>query len=462
MNITLSRSLFRLAAAVPILLSVIVLSTLPARASSCVFANEDHDALQAATNLSTSVRPRNLSWLSATSVNGLPRVPRPQQLQVAKAAPSTRQPPECLRVSASTCSIAAALGRGINMGNMLESPHEGQWGITYKGHYPSTIKAAGFTHVRLPVRWSNHASPDAAATLYPEFLARVDQIVDDFLVQGLYVIVNMHHYRQLDGKPPEEDKCEVAVDPAVLEDRFVNLWRQIANHYQGYSDHLLFELYNEPHDAQTPEIWNARYPKALAAIRDSNPTRVVMVGPSEWNTADALVNFTPQNDPHTVVTFHHYVPDPFTHQGAWGKPYSPCSRTCCSSADLDEISAVFDAAKQWSIEQGKPIYLGEFGSHISAPHTSRVNYAKAMRSGAESRGMSWAVWNFGSDFGVYDVLTDQWNADLLGALVPSRHHGRRPSVRRPVSDIVDCVQGRVALHAVTCVVSNKETDHARE
>lgn len=47
--------------------------------------------------------------------------------------------------------------RGVNMGNMLEAPNEGDWGLFVKEEYFDTIKEAGFDFVRLPVRWSTHA-----------------------------------------------------------------------------------------------------------------------------------------------------------------------------------------------------------------------------------------------------------------------------------------------------------------
>ena len=46
------------------------------------------------------------------------------------------------------------LGRGINLGNALEAPKEGEWGVTLKAEYFAKIKAAGFNNVRIPVRWS--------------------------------------------------------------------------------------------------------------------------------------------------------------------------------------------------------------------------------------------------------------------------------------------------------------------
>src|SRR5574342_296855 len=52
----------------------------------------------------------------------------------------------------------ARLGRGMNLGNALEAPNEGDWGVTLKSEYFELIKNAGFNSVRLPIRWSTHVS----------------------------------------------------------------------------------------------------------------------------------------------------------------------------------------------------------------------------------------------------------------------------------------------------------------
>src|SRR5574342_67423 len=52
----------------------------------------------------------------------------------------------------------AKLGRGVNFGNALEAPNEGDWGVTLKSEYFDLIKNAGFNSVRLPISWSTHVS----------------------------------------------------------------------------------------------------------------------------------------------------------------------------------------------------------------------------------------------------------------------------------------------------------------
>src|SRR5512146_2138590 len=52
--------------------------------------------------------------------------------------------------------VPSALRRGINFGNMLEAPKEGDWGLTVQEDYFDLVKEAGFDFVRLPVRWFAH------------------------------------------------------------------------------------------------------------------------------------------------------------------------------------------------------------------------------------------------------------------------------------------------------------------
>ena len=70
------------------------------------------------------------------------------------------------------------LRRTINLGNALEAPMEGDWGMVIESEYFPTIKAAGFTAVRLPVRWSAHAKKDNPFLIDQSFLDRVKWVVD--------------------------------------------------------------------------------------------------------------------------------------------------------------------------------------------------------------------------------------------------------------------------------------------
>jgi aryl-phospho-beta-D-glucosidase BglC (GH1 family) len=47
-------------------------------------------------------------------------------------------------------TAARALGRGVNLGDALEAPKEGDWGVVAQEEYFDLIKEAGFGSVRIP------------------------------------------------------------------------------------------------------------------------------------------------------------------------------------------------------------------------------------------------------------------------------------------------------------------------
>ncbi len=274
----------------------------------------------------------------------------------------------CRSVSPATCLLAARLGRGINLGGMLEAPLEGDWGLRME---PRFIDAAAsrFATVRLPVRWSNHAAPTADATLDAEFLARVDSIADALLKKDVFVILDFHAYSQLTGHGLYRN--ERGVEPEVVQMRFINLWRQLAEHYRAWPKALLFEVYNEPYGKLEGPAWNELLARVLPAIRESNPDRTVLIGPGIWNAPKALPALKFPPDPNTIVTVHTYDPFEFTHQGAdWvGRPMAT-GIACCDSAQRAKLVASLDLAKRWSDANGYPIHVGEFGSIQRAPYES--------------------------------------------------------------------------------------------
>jgi endoglucanase len=93
--------------------------------------------------------------------------------------------------------INRALGRGVNLGNMLEAPREGAWGLTLKPEYFQIIKEAGFDSVRIPIRWSAHAQDQAPFAINEEFFQRMDGAIDQALAQKLVVVINVHHYEEI-------------------------------------------------------------------------------------------------------------------------------------------------------------------------------------------------------------------------------------------------------------------------
>jgi endoglucanase len=63
------------------------------------------------------------------------------------------------------------------------------------------------------------------------------------------------------------------------------------------------------------------------------------------------------------------------------------------------------------------LFVGEFGALATVDHASRVRWTRWVRQELERLGVPWAYWDFGTDFGAYDLDRRAWRTDLLRALV---------------------------------------------
>jgi endoglucanase len=303
------------------------------------------------------------------------------------------------------------LGRGVNLGNALEAPHEGAWGITLKPDYFQQIKQAGFDSVRIPIRWSAHAQEQPPYEIDQAFFNRVDWAIQQALSNGLAVVINVHHYEELYREPDKHLP------------RFLALWKQIATRYHNQPERLFFEILNEPHDALTDERWQRMVPPVLGVIRESNPERAVIVGPGHWNSLQHLdkLDLTAQ-DRRLIVTFHYYSPFQFTHQGAgWVADSGKWKGRSWKDTPQEQeaLRKDFEKVAAWSKRNGRPIFLGEFGAYSAADMDSRARWTRAAVREAEKQGFSWCYWEFGSGFGVYDPAARAWRQPLLRALLGS-------------------------------------------
>jgi len=314
-----------------------------------------------------------------------------------------------LRAESPATRVAPTLNRGVNLGNALEAPREGSWGVTLEEKDFVLIKKAGFRSVRIPARWSAHADPRPPYLLHPEFLQRVDWVLDQARQHGLSVVLNTHHW---------EDFHQ---NPRAHAPRLEAIWVQIAEHYRDRPESLVFEIFNEPHDMPA-EIWNPIQLGVLRKIRNISPERVVILSSLDWSSVKGLPELQlPKKDAAVLATFHYYAPYPFTHQGAhWAKDSDRWlgTRWRDEKPEREAIQKDFQTAADWWKQHGIPVYLGEFGAFEKAPMEDRVLWTRRVARTAEQLGLPWCYWEFRSHFGVYHREKNEWRLPLLQALLP--------------------------------------------
>jgi endoglucanase len=302
------------------------------------------------------------------------------------------------------------LGRGVNV-----IGYDPLWRsrdrARFQNEHFKLIRDAGFSNVRINLHPFQYGRADASHKISPAWFETLDWAVQQARANKLMVILDFHEFTAM-GRDPERNR-----------ERFLALWRQIAEHFKDAPSEVLFEILNEPNGNLTPELWNKLFPEALAVIRRSNPTRTVIIGPGQWNNPSALEKLVlPENDRNLIVTVHYYSPMQFTHQGAsWtnqrdkvGIPWEGTPK------ERQAIERDFEKVQTWAQRHNRPIFLGEFGAYDKADMASRVRYINAVTRQAEKLGWSWAYWQFDSDFIVYDIPKKHWIEPIRDALVPGK------------------------------------------
>lgn len=357
--------------------------------------------------------------------------------------------PDMTGMSSNAVQLAAKMrmGMGINIGNTMESPGEGDWqnGNKITESYIKFLKASGFNAIRLPCSWNwNHLSDPEKAKINPEWLARVKEVVGWCVNNDMYVMVNIHW----DNGWLENNITHLKKDSVNAKQKA--LWEQIATTLRDFDEHLLFASANEPWcwDAEIMAILNSYHETFINAVRSTggrNSNRVLVVqGPSTSSEYTSKLMTTLPHDPvpnRMMLEVHFYSPYPFI-MGRDGD-LGPGTRVAYywgagnhstiepeRNATFGEEQAVIDELGMMKkfVDNGIPVILGEYGtwrrtleSNTGAPkdtlmHQRSVDYwltytTKTMRA----NGMLPFWWEVGQVFDrKNNVVKDQ---PMLNAII---------------------------------------------
>lgn len=322
-----------------------------------------------------------------------------------------------------------ALMTGINLGGWIS-----QYPSLDQEHFKSFITAPdidriagwGFDHVRLPVDYPVIEDDANPGVLKEDGMAYIESCLGWCAKHKLPVILDLH---KAPGFAFDEHGKADLFNSASLQERFINLWKMIARRYTGkLEDELAFELLNEitlPDSAP----WNALVKKTVAAIREIDPARLIVIGGNYYNAASELKNLDLLPDENILYTFHYYLPLSVTHQKApWIQVMVDYNRTVNYPGEKavglekivnstthmfgDELNVVFDKeylrrlllpAVEFARKIGQPVYCGEFGVYEVAPMATRLNWTRDMVELFKEYNLGHALWSYKAlDFGLVD------------------------------------------------------------
>ncbi len=320
---------------------------------------------------------------------------------------------------------------GWNLGNTMDSLNssaikkmpavnwETAWGnpVTSK-ELIDTVIEAGFNVIRIPVSWNDHILISGNWQIEEGWMDRVQEIVDYAYDQGAYVILNTHHeswYGTYYDK--EEHSAEV----------LAAIWSQIAERFQDYDEHLIFEGLNEPRKIGTDVEWNGGDQEGwdvvnhlnavfVQTIRESggnNPYRILMIPGYAANCWEAIKHIEVPDDNKIIVSVHAYEPYDFAlnvqGRGTWDQ-------------DTANIDAIMTSLDTLFISKGIPVIIGEFGAMYKSAEGNeqeRAAWAEYYVSAAAEIGVPCIWWDNGAFegdgelFGLIDRETCEWKYPLV-------------------------------------------------
>lgn len=330
---------------------------------------------------------------SGSGDGGGTTTPAPTAVPTPTPTPSPTPTPAASAFTPAPAAVAITggtlrLGKCVNLSNMLEAPREGDWGRAFADADIANIKAKGFTAIRLPVRFSAHALAASPYTIDPAFMARVRHVVDLAVAADLSIIIDMHHYEEL------------FTDPSGHAARFAEMWRQIGAAFKDYPSIVYFELINEPHDKFDASNLLAIQAPALAAVRATNPTRLVVIDGPGWANLDVMLTTTFPADPNVVPTFHYYDPQNFGFDVApW---MTPSVRNDFGTAqDIADLNRVVGKLRGFIASTGRVPFAGEYGAYEGRPDAARATYYGMVSAAFASAGVQSCAWGYTNTMHLY-------------------------------------------------------------
>ena len=208
--------------------------------------------------------------------------------------------------------IIQNIGAGVNL-SLLEHTWEPaedllKTDITSK---LNLIKQLGFKTVRLPVAFDMYLQPNSS-NFQVKLLDKLGEAYNTCEKLGLSLIITYHYgkiYYGSDNRFSERD-------------RIMWMWKQMQNKFKGMGyQNLFFELYNEPTEERSG--WKDDINYIVSGLRWEEKERYYIIGGTNYNNADELLDLGKLNDDKILYTIHFYEPYIFTHQGAeWVKSHT--------------------------------------------------------------------------------------------------------------------------------------------
>ena len=329
--------------------------------------------------------------------------------------------------------IVNDMGIGLNLGNSfdcfstfekIETPNAQ---IELFGNAVPTkqmfikIKKYKFKTIRFPVTWKHFIDDNYKVNL--EFMSRVKEVVDWIINENMYCILNLYG----DGANG------IWLSEGIKsKEKFESLWKQIAEEFKYYDEHLIFESMNdveykigENFDYFTLIELTQTFVDTVRNTGGNNIYRLLLIaGANKEIDTTCSPDYKMPIDPFNklAISIHYHVPPQFCLElddNPWTymdngqiKIVNPITKWG-SETDYNDMVSNFETIKKYFVDKGIPVIITEVGvpTEQKKEKDSIREYLNFLFSlSSDYKGIMSCLWDTSKygDYNFYNRENDKW------------------------------------------------------
>ncbi|WP_049564275.1 glycoside hydrolase family 5 protein [Nonomuraea sp. SBT364] len=262
------------------------------------------------------------------------------------------------------------------------------------------LAGLGMNCVRIPVNYHHFESDDRPFEIIEYGFHHLDRVIGLLGEHGIYSVIDLH---ALPGSQNQHWHSDNPTHIAAFwqhrhfQDRVVNLWEALADHYRDHPWVAGYNPVNEPGDP-SGKVVGPFYDRLVKAVRAADPRHVLFLDGNTYSTDFSIFREVYEN---TVFVCHDYALAGFAHGG--GYPGYTRGEWC----DRDELERTFERRSRFQRETGTPLWVGEFGPVYTGDPERDAERYRILRDQLEiydRHEAGWALWTY-KDVGLQGLVS---------------------------------------------------------
>jgi len=235
-----------------------------------------------------------------------------------------------------------------------------------------------------------------------------NEMLDACKEAGVVAIVSVSQFPVDPSLSLRQDSPEFWSNEKLLAE-VVHLSASLAKQLKNRGRELVaYEILSEPlvrsaSGVRLPDRWPSLQREIIAAIRENDPLRWIVVTPGIGGVPKGYRDFSPLGIPRLIYGAHMYLPHTYTHQGIHGQARGYTYPGVISGTAWDKamLARHLSDLRKFQLAYHVPVWIGEFSAVRWAPGSEQ--YLLDLGGLFDSYGWGWAYFNIGGYHG--------WNPD---------------------------------------------------